>query len=169
LRLDFEKDPIHPSPLGPSILTATPVHVGCRCCWPNPASRRPKASGGGDEEIPHATASHIWGIGGSGSHRGRRSTVTMTGRRGTIPEGRRSAHRRQTSGRGAMWCWRGARGRVDGACPRTERTIHVEVLSGGGADTGLTLASWGGTARLKEEGRLVRELEASLSAVTRRR
>jgi hypothetical protein len=47
-----------------------------------------------------------------------------------------------------------------------ERTVHVEVLGGGGADTGLALASRGGTTQLKEEGRLVRELEASLLAVT---
>jgi hypothetical protein len=37
------------------------------------------SSGGGDEEIPHAAASRIWGSEMSGSHRGRHSTA-LSGR-----------------------------------------------------------------------------------------
>jgi hypothetical protein len=60
---------------------AAPVHGDCWRRWPNPASRRPEAGGGGDEEIPHVAASWIWRSERSGSHWGRRSTA-VAGRRG---------------------------------------------------------------------------------------
>jgi hypothetical protein len=63
-----------------------PVHGDCRRRRPNPASRRPEVDGGGDEEIPHATASRIWGSERSRSHRGRRSTAAAAGRRGMVAE-----------------------------------------------------------------------------------
>jgi hypothetical protein len=51
-------------------------------------SRRPEVGGGGDEVIPHAAASQIWGSERSGSHRGRCSTAAAAGRRGMAAEAR---------------------------------------------------------------------------------
>jgi hypothetical protein len=132
------------------LVAQTEEQGSCPCPWPagaarrNLVSRRPEADGGGDEEIPHATTSWIWGSERSGSHRGRRSTAVAAGQRGMEVEvrvGGQVARRLVRELRGAVPVLREVRLGLGMAC--SSRALS----SSGRTPSGHRLGSWTTPAR----------------------